>query len=83
MLRLHVWPVTQILHEIADGTCDFLVFVECEGYDWNEANGDPRPSRNAMRGPIPTIMTLRSNPLIPFELLREIVRAEGDAECHG
>lgn len=66
MLRLHVWSITQILHEIANGTSNLLSFVERERYDGEETNGDPLPRRDAMRGPIPTVVALRRHALVAF-----------------
>lgn len=66
VLRLYVRSVTQVLHEIADGTSDLFVLVGGERYDGDETNSDPRPRRDALRGPVPTVMTLRSDALIPF-----------------
>lgn len=42
-LRLDIGPVLEILHEMADGAGDFLVFVRGERDGGDEADGEPGP----------------------------------------
>lgn len=82
VLRLYVRPIFDVLHEAADGACEFLILVCREWEDGNETEGEPGPSCLAMRRPIPTIVALRGYLLITFEFASEFFRAESDTECH-
>jgi len=64
LLRLYVRSIIQVLHEVADRACDFLVLVGREWEDGNEADGEPRPSCDAMRRPVATIVALRCDTLV-------------------
>lgn len=68
---------------MTDWACHLFVFVCGEGDHWHKANCEERPPRNTLSRPIPTVMTLRSDAFVAFELGGKLVSAEGDAESHG
>lgn len=62
---------------------DFLVFLRRKWKDWDEAQCEPGPARDAARRPVTAVAALRGDVFGALEVVGEFLCAECYAKCHG
>ena len=67
-LLLHVRAVLDILVEVADVAADFLVGLEREGNNGNEAEGEPFPALHDAAAEVSAVLALHRNVLCAIDL---------------
>jgi len=71
-----------ILPEIANVASNFMPWLQGEWDHWDEAEGEPLPPLENMSADVAAVLALHSNILIPFQRVRESMRANRKAEGH-
>jgi len=82
MLVLHIRPYTQVLLKVTNWTADDFVFVGSQRNDGNEAESEKGPARYALRAVIAAVVASSRDAFVAFEVRREVMGAEGNAESH-
>lgn len=68
--------------EAAHVARDLGVLVGGQRDQRDEAHGEEGPARDAARRPVAAVAALRRDGLGAFEVVLELLRAEGQTECH-
>jgi hypothetical protein len=81
-LSRDVWPVFDILVEVAYVTANFLPGLDAEGYERHEAEGEPLPALVDVAAEVAAVLALDCHLFETLETGVEGVSAAGEDEEH-